>query len=424
MDLKLRTAIPALTLLCATSCFSLALEAKDFSAYYQHQPLLLAQKLDFPGDSKERTGVTDKEILIGSCNDQTGLLAERGAQLKIGANTLFNAVNDEGGINGRKIKLVVCDDKYDPDAAISCFNSCLKDKVFAGAFFIGSPPISKYVRMGDVEKMPMMGFCTGTPLVYEHSPYRFVLRPGYQDEIPRTVDALWSDGIRKFAIIYQEDAFGAAIREPAIKALSKYQAVPVVEASYSRKSQEIDDAYKKIKAANPEVVICGATSTSFKALIQKKDADKWNVLFAGPAVDTDFAVELGKASDGVLLTQVVPPLDEHLALVQKYNKLRKKYFPNSSMNATSLEAFQNAMVIVEGLKRAGKDLTRSNLISALESIHSFDTGAGSDWAVSFSPASHKGLSERAIYFAVMRNGNPVVLKPSELRSLIRSGKSS
>ena len=413
MNVRPRAVVLVLGVVAAAMSFSLSLKAQNYSNIGNRW--LIAQA---PPKNVERCGVTEKEILIGSCNSQTGLLAERGAQLIVGANSLFNAVNDEGGIYGRKIKLVVCDDKYDPEGAISCFNDCMKDKVFAGAFFIGSPPISKYVRMGDVDQMPLLGFCTGTPLVYDYSAYRFALRPGYQDEIPRHIDALWKQGIRKIAVIYQSDAFGAAIREPAAKALAAYRSAPIVEASFSRKSQEIDEAYKKIKAANPEVVLLGATSDAFKALVQKKHADNWNVLFVGPAVDTDYAVEIGKASDGIVLTQVVPPLDEHLALVQRYNKLRKKYFPKSDMNATSLEAFQNAAVLVEGLKRAGKDLTRTKFLSAVESIRDFDTGAGPDFKVSFSPTNHKGLSLHAIYFVVMRNGNPVVLKPDELRALI------
>ena len=66
-------------------------------------------------------GVSDKEIVIGSCNVQTGPAAQLGIKQTMGAQAYLNRTNDAGGVNGRKIKLVVYDDKYEPDAAVVCF---------------------------------------------------------------------------------------------------------------------------------------------------------------------------------------------------------------------------------------------------------------------------------------------------------------
>jgi len=129
-----------------------------------------------------RFGVTDSEILIGSCCSLTGALAERGAQLESGARSYLDSINKAGGVNGRKINLSVCDDKYDPEVAILDFNNCLKNKVFAGCFFFGSPPIAKYARMADSSRLPMFGFCSGTPSIYEPHPTLFVLRRSYREE--------------------------------------------------------------------------------------------------------------------------------------------------------------------------------------------------------------------------------------------------
>ena len=96
-----------------------------------------------------RTGVTDTEISLGSCCSLTGALAERGHALTLGSNAYFSVYKRKRGLSGRKIKMNFCDDKYDGEQAITCFNTCLKDKVFAGAFFVGSAPIAKYVRMGE-----------------------------------------------------------------------------------------------------------------------------------------------------------------------------------------------------------------------------------------------------------------------------------
>ena len=364
-------------------------------------------------------GVTDTDIVIGSCVALTGALQERGREVTLGANTYLHYINDKGGINGRKVKLATCDDGYDSEKAIQCFNGCLKDKVFAGAFFVGSAPISKYVRLGDVHRMPLFGFCTGTPIIYEGHAHEFVLRAGYADEVQRMVDELINRGITKFAVIYQNDAFGAAIRESTIKALQSRHLRLASEASYARNSgvAEAEAAYKTVRSANPEAVILGATSSSLTNVIKKRDEEKWTALFATVSVADDYLSELGKAADGVILTQVTPPLDEHLPAVALYNKLRLRYKPGSKLTATGFESFLNAIVMTEALKRAGRDLTREKFVKAMESIHDLDLGAGSSFKVSFTAQDHRGFAPTSIYFTVVHDGQITNMKDSDWKRL-------
>jgi ABC-type branched-subunit amino acid transport system substrate-binding protein len=376
----------------------------------------------------EKMGVTDNEVLIGSCCSLSGNLAERGHQLAIGAQSYLQSINEQGGVNGRKIKLSQCDDKYDPEAAIGCFNTCLKDKIFAGAFFVGSPPISKYVRMGDANHIPLLGFCTGTPVIYEQHGsdcHHFILRRGYADEVDKQIKELYKNrGIRKFAIVYQSDAFGAAVRESALKALKGYGVQPVVEASYSRRTQDIEDAYKLLRQNHPEVVILGATSDAFKGLVKRKNDDKWNAVFVGLSVDDDYVGELGAAADGMILTQVVPLMDDHsLPAVKLFEKLHAKYEPGAQVAATAFEAFLNAEVLAEALKRSGHDLTRSGFVKALESMHGFDIGAGSEFKVSFSPSDHVGWPTGSVFLTIVKDGKPVVIHEADWKAALKSIKS-
>jgi hypothetical protein len=79
----------------------------------------------------------------------------------------------------------------------------------------------------------------------------------------------------------------------------------------------------------------------------------------------------------------------------------------TSPSFVSLEAFVDAMVIVEGLKAAGKDLTREKFISGIESIHNFDAGLGQNFLLNYSPKDHQGFS--SVYATVVREGKAVVL---------------
>jgi branched-chain amino acid transport system substrate-binding protein len=367
-------------------------------------------------------GVTDTEVTIGSCISLSGGLAARGHGITQGANTYFSYINDQGGVNGRKIKLVTSDDCYDPDKAIECFNAHLKDKVFAGAFFVGSAPVTKYVRMADTAKLPLMGFCTGTPVIYEFHASQFVLRPGYADEVQKAVEELHKRGIKKVAILYQDDAFGAAIRENVVRTLQAHQLTPVVQASYTRNTAAVENAIKTVKTAKPEAVVLGASSDALMSIIKEKNNQAWNALLVTLSVTDEYIAKMGKAADGIVVTQVVPPLDSHLAGVALYNKLRSKYYPASKPQVDSLEAFLNAMVLVEGLKRAGPELTREKFVAALESIHDLDLGVGPNFKVSFSPASHRGLSPRSIYFTVVKDGSFANMTDADWDRLVRQAK--
>jgi ABC-type branched-subunit amino acid transport system substrate-binding protein len=370
----------------------------------------------------ERLGVSDSEVNIGSCAAQSGTLAERGNQLKIGIADYLSSINEKG-INGRKIKVNFCDDRYDPEAAIACFGSCLKDKVFAGGYMVGSAPISKYVRMGEASKMPMFGYMTGTPVVYDFHPTQFVVRAGYPDEVEKQVDELWNThGIRKIAVIYQNDAFGAAIRENVLKQLKKYNAAPVVEASYSRSTSEVEDAVKRVTAAKPEAVILGATSAAMTAIATKRDELKWPFLCMAFSVDTDYLEPMGKAADGIVLTQVIPLTDSKLPTADLYNKFRRKYTPSAQPNLTAFEAFINTMVLAEALKRAGKDLTRDKFIKAMESLNNFDLGLGPERKLYYSATNHNGWTAKSVYFTVMKDGKMVPLVESDMKDLVQRAK--
>jgi branched-chain amino acid transport system substrate-binding protein len=368
--------------------------------------------------SKQRIGVTDNEIVIGSCLPLTGPLKERAEEVAQGANMYFSFVNDQGGVFGRKIKLVVADDKYDPERAIACFNSSLKDKVFAGFLFLGSASIAKYVRMAEATNMPMLAYCTGVSAVYEFHPTQYTIKPSYADEVNAMVDRLCDNaGIKKIAVIYQSDAFGAAIRENVEKSLSYHKLAPVAEASYTRTGEELYDAFGRVKAADPQAVILGATSDKLVGLIQRRHDVHWNALFIAFSVGADYLKEAGNIVDGTVVSQTLPNVDEKLPSIALYAKLRAKYAPSSKMSNSALEGMLNAMIMVEGLKRAGKDLTRDKLIAALDSMQSFDLGLGPNYMVSYSSRNHNGLTSKAVYFNTLKGGKFLPLAAADWKKL-------
>lgn len=355
-------------------------------------------------------GVTDKTIVIGSCSALEGPSHALGTQQIRGAQAYFNLINDEGGVAGRKLKLVAFDDSYDPARTETCFKRLQEQNVFALGFFVGTPTAVKYLPMAEEAKIPLVGLFTGAQTLYTPLRHWVInVRASYATETREQIEGLWKNlGYRKIGVIYPDDAFGAAVLDGVKTALKSKGAQPVAVGSYPRQTAEADRAIQSVRAANPEgVVIVGPANTA-GPILQKAHAQGWKPLFLTVSfVGTDdLILHAGADAEGMVVTQVVPPYYEtDLKTVAMYRKTLAKYYPGEQPGFVSLEGFVDAMVLVEGLKRAGKDLTREGLIREIESMHQFDLGLGPQLKLNYSARNHAGLE--TVIPTVIRGGRAV-----------------
>ena len=381
--------------------------------------LLLAFAYANSTPARAETGVTDKQILIGSCSALTGPTNKLGLNQLMGAKAYLNEVNEKGGVEGRRIKLLELDDRYEPDGAIECFHKLEAAEPFAGAFFVGTPTGAKHAPMAEGAKIPVLGWFTGAGFL--RSPvkkYVFNVRASYGDETAAQVKGLWEGlGIRKIAVLYQQDAFGVAVLEGVKKALLKYNAEPVALGSFQRNTTNIDEGVEAVRKGNPDAVIYVGVYNNMAAALKRSHEVGFNPIYLTVSfIGTDELIkEAGKDAEGVVITQVVPPYQRtDLPTVAHYHRNLKKYFPKAAPNFVSEEGFVDAMVLVEGLKKAGKDLTRDGFITALESMHDIDMGLGPQLKLSFSADNHQGFN--TVYPTVVRNGTPKIFSDwSELK---------
>jgi branched-chain amino acid transport system substrate-binding protein len=363
------------------------------------------------GAGHEKDGITDNEILLGSCASLEGPVAVVGKQVVAGGKLYLDYTNDQGGVNGRKLKLLSHDDSYDPTKAIACFDRLVKEKVFAGAFFVGAPPATKYVPMAESNSFPIVGLFTGAQMLHEpFRPHVISIRASYYDEAMAQVNHLWDIGYRKFAVIYQYDACGVATLDGVKRALAKHDANIVGQGSFERGSVAVDDAVKQVRAGNPEVIIMDGTAPPIIKIIRQCHAANWKPLFSSVSfLPAESFIKLaGADAEGTVITQVVPPYDHtDLPTVALYRKLLKKYTPTQEPTFANFEGFVDGLVIVEGLKLAGRDLTRSKFIAAIESMHNKEIGLGPEFKLNFGPKDHKGFD--AISYTVIRGGKPMMI---------------
>jgi len=336
-------------------------------------------------------GVTPKTIVLGESAAFTGPAAQLGIQLNAGTKAYFDHVNAQGGIYGRKIELRTRDDRYEANLCVENTKKLIEeDKVFALVSYVGTPTTVAAMPIFTEAKVPLIGPFTGAEAL--RSPvnrYIFNVRASYYDETEKIVEQLVSTGNHKIAVFYQDDAYGQAGLKGVQIAMDKRNMKIAALGKVERNTVKVEDAVKTINAAEPDGVVMISAYTSIAEFVRQMKAagsttQFHNVSFVGAKALSDALKDEGH---GVAISQVVPfPWSPSIAIVKEYQEVMAKA-GNTDFNFSSLEGYIVAKVTVEGLKRAGKDLTREKLIAALESMNKVDMG---DFTVSFSPTNHSG----------------------------------
>lgn len=355
--------------------------------------LLGATALATSGLARADTGVTEQRILLGQSAAFSGPAAQLGIQMHAGAKAYFDQVNQQGGVFGRKIELLQADDRYEADlAAINTRKLIEESGVFALFGYVGTPTSNAALPIFSKARVPFFAPFTGAQSLRE--PFHrdiFHIRASYFDETEHLVERLVKTGIRQIAVFYQDDAYGKAGLAGVERAAKKMNIALVATATVQRNSIEVQPAVDQILPKRPDAIIQISAYTSCAAYIKAMRkagyfGQFYNVSFVGSQALAD---ALGPQGPGVVISQVTPfPWHAATPVVAEYQKVMKKAGA-TAFNFSSLEGYIAARVFTEGLRRAGRDLTREKLVRALETINTgnFD-GGGFD--VNFSPENHAG----------------------------------
>ena len=341
----------------------------------------------------ETRGVTADTIKLGQVIALSGGLRSVGTALQDGVNGYFAALNKDGGINGRKVEVVVNDDEYNPEKSKELVTSLIeKDRVFGFVGNLGSAGTSVSRPIFEKFKTPVVGALTGAEKVrLPTSPVMFFVRPNYNEEAEKLVEYLTSQGVQKFAILHQNDEYGTAAAEGVNKALAKRTLTALETADIDTNSAEVDKAVSLIANSNPEVVILAVADIeaigSFAIQYEKKGLKAKMFNFSETSAQ-NLSSTLGSQVYGMTFSTWLPsPYDTSVPIVAEYTKKMKAINPKFIPDVNSLEGFIDAKVMAEGLKRAGKDLTPESFTLALEGMKRFDVGG---FPVSFSAENHEG----------------------------------
>lgn len=369
-----------------------------------------SQKTIEPGHSNV-PGVSDSEILVGSSLALSGHAGYLGTQTLRGALAYISHINAQGGVHGRKIRLIAKDDGYDPPRClVNTQNLLVQDQVFCLFSYVGTPTTVKILPLVQDAQTPLVGVFTGANALREpFNRYVINVRASYYQETDTAVTHMVNDlKLKKIAVFYQYDAYGFDGLTGMELALKKFNLAPVARGSYVRGTLDVEDGLTKIQESGADAVIMIGTYDPCAKFIKLAKANDFHPLFhlVSFVGADELARRLGpETKGGVVMSQVVPPPEppagsETNVAAGGYLEDLTRYFPEDTPNYVGFEGYINARVLVEGLRKAGPYLTREGFIDALESVQNFSLGQ--DLTVSFSPTDHQGLEK--VFFTRLVSG--------------------
>lgn len=210
-------------------------------------------------------------------------------------------------------------------------------------------------------------------------------------------------GLKNIAVFYQNDGYGKSGLEGVTAALKKFDLAPSAVGTVERNSLDVTKAVQAISKVTPQAVVMITLYKPTAAFVRQMKKNGQNPMFmtVSPVGAEQLVAELGDEARGIGISQVMPyPWNDTTPAVREYQRLLGR---NGKYSYYGIEGYLTAKVMVEGLRRAGRDLTREKLVSALESMNQFDMGG---YRVSYGPENRNG--SRFVELTVIGSGGKIL----------------
>jgi len=353
----------------------------------------------------ENPGFDDKEIRIAQFGPQTGPAAPWGAVAR-GAGLLFQIVNEEGGIHGRKIKYFSRDDQYNPAQTTAIVKELVeRHGIFSftgGVSSAGGNAVKGYLAENKVLWVtPGSAAVNSLPsgeIETTANPYRYYSYPLFQDEASILTKYLVEKmGYKKIGFLYQNDSYGKSGLSGCLQRLATYnmkltEAIPVEPTDKDLASQIL-----RLKSSGAETVIMWVSPT-LGAIAMKTSA---NVGFKTQWVSCDGLSDYplmnkitGGLWEGVITGAFVPPPDSTDPLVVKYQKAAQRLAPEERWGVFYMAGIQFAEPLVEALKLVGPNLSKE---ACIEKLNTFKNWKGLGGSITWTKNRHQGTDSVQIH---------------------------
>jgi branched-chain amino acid transport system substrate-binding protein len=319
-------------------------------------------------------GVSKDEILIGTIQDLSGPLAGYGKQLRFGMQLRVDEINEQGGINGRKLKLLVEDDGYDPKKAVLAAQKLVnQDKIFIMAGHLGTA--QNLAAMPVQFEKNIINFLPVTAAREMYEPFhklKYSFAATYFDQMRSVLPKMVKDkGAKKVCTMYQDDEFGLEVVRGAEAGLKTMGMEFTERTSFKRGATDFSSQVAKMKAASCDLVVLGTIIRETIGGIAESRKTGFNPVFlASSAGYTDLIHKLGGAAmNGLYATMTVqnPYLDEASQPLRFWaNKYKTKFTDDPTV--FSAYGYNVIDIFAKAAQKAGTSLTTDSFIKAMDTM--------------------------------------------------------
>ncbi len=335
------------------------------------------------------TQAKEGPILIGQSAPLTGPLAAAFAGVLAGEKLAIEQVNRKGGVNGRKVELILLDDAYDTRRTVENVGLLIeRDKVVALTGLGSTAGVGASLPMLLEKKVPLVGVYTGAPnLRMKHHPYFFTTQASFKDEIAYSVRNLVTLARTRIAVVYQNNDFGKFMLPVAEQAIKEQGATLVGSAALGLDGADAAAAAQTIATVRPQAVLMIAVGPSVVGYVKANRAFVNAPLYTISTAVGALPV-LGEDARGLAMTQVCPyPWRQTTATAREFGQECSR--TGQKVAYDTYGGYLLAHFLMEALDRCGRNVTSENLVRTIESRQGWDYGGVN---LAFSPSNHHGTN--------------------------------
>ena len=344
-------------------------------------------------------GVSATEIVLGTHQDLSGPLVAWGEGVRNGSIMGVEEINAKGGIHGRRLRLVVEDNGYDPRKAVLATRKLLgRDRIFAMVSPLGSPTslasMPLVLRRGVLHLFP---FSAARGVFEPLHPLKFSTFTPYYDTIGAGLRyVMKKHKVKKVAIIYQDDDFGTEVYKGTVAMLKARGLTPVSVTSYKRGATDFTTQVARMRADGADVIAMGTAIRETVGVAKAVRAFSWEVqmVCTQACYTPETAILGGKATHGVYGVSAldVPYLDSRNRSIRAWYRRYTKRF-NKAPNLQALAGYVNMRFLAVALEAVGPDLTQQKLAAMFEALPSWSDPDIKSAPTDFTKDDHLGTYE-------------------------------
>lgn len=366
-------------------------------------PILLVSAAFLPPVAYAQ-GVTPDEVLIGTTRAASGPMSSLVAEVFAGVDAYLDHINAQGGVHGRRIRLLALDDGYDPGRAVANVRRLIDtERVFA-LFGVAGTPANQAI-------MPLLaeaGIPSISPLSVSESlrkpfnRYVFHLVCSIADEIDKLAEHMAVRGIKRVGVVYLNNAFGEEGMTLAERAFAANGIAIAARSGLEANGADMDEVAAYLARNDARTVLLlttGKQTIDFvKAYNRKAPGTQY---FGTSSMGLHvIAKALGRDGAGMVATQITPyPYSATSQIVLEYQKVMTRR--GQPFSFESMAGYLYGKFLIEGLRRTGRELTRERYMHTLETMGRVDIDG---YSIHYSRASHAGTRYVELMF-LSRDGD-------------------